>query len=106
VDEAARLLGRPVADVRRRIKQREIYAVPRDGDWVISEFQFNHGCLIQGVETVVPHLPANAHPIEMYTWFTSPSPDLEGDGDQPLSPREWLLEGRSVEPVVEQALDL
>lgn len=106
VDETAHLLGRSVTAVRRLINRKMIYAVPRDGDWIVPDFQFDDGRLISGIDVVMPHIPNDAHIVEVYTWFTSPSPDLEGEDGRPLSPRDWLRAGGPTDPIVAQAVDL
>jgi len=106
VAETARLLDRSVEDVRRLLRKKEIYGVQRDGDWIIPGFQFEDDRLILGVTAVMRHIPDDAHIIEVYTWFTSPSPDLEDEDGKLLSPRDWLILGRAVAPVVAQAIDL
>lgn len=106
VDATARILGVSPEDVRRRIHERKLYAVPRDGEWIIPAFQFEGARLIRGIEQVVPYLPEDAHIIEVYTWFTSPSTDLEDDDNRPRSARDWLLAGGAIDPVITLAADL
>jgi hypothetical protein len=106
VDETACLLGQTAAEVRRRIQKKEIYAVEHDGAWLIPGFLLNDGRLVPHIDQVVPHIPDDAHIIEVYTWFTSPSPDLEDEDGTPVSPRDWLLAGYSPDRVVAQARDL
>ena len=106
VDETAKLLGAPDADIRRLVNERKLYAVRHNGEWIVPDFQVEGRGLIPGLEQVVPHLPHDVQIVEVYTWFTSPSTDLEDDHNRPLSPREWLLAGRPIDPVITLAADL
>jgi hypothetical protein len=54
---------------------------------------------------VLPHLDRGIHPVAVYTWFTSPDPDLTIDANEEitLSPRDWLRSGRDPQMVADLA---
>jgi hypothetical protein len=63
--------------------------------------------LLPALEEVVPSLAGDLHPVAIYRWFMTPSPDLTPeDLDRALSPREWLLAGYPPQAVAELAADL
>jgi len=86
-----------------RIRQRltgprpTLYGVKWRGEWLLPRFQFAGKAEIPGFDEVVPHLDPQLNPVAVARWFLSPSPDLavEKDGEETMSPREWLLAGHS-----------
>src|SRR5438128_1629085 len=59
---------------------------------VLPELDDAGRALVAGLHLVAPHW-ADAHPVEVAQWFTQPHADLEGPGDDPVSPRAFLLAG-------------
>jgi hypothetical protein len=105
--EASRKLGVDPSRVRQLLAARKIYGLLIRGAWKIPIFQFDDAHLLPGLEEVMPALPKDLHPIGIYHWFTTPNPDLVSeDSERELSPREWLLTGRSPRVVAELATDL
>jgi hypothetical protein len=106
---AARMDLEPI-EVSRRLTTRPpaLYGVRRGAIWVIPEFQLEGSRLIPGFEEVVVRLDPELHPLSVFRWFTMPNPDLPADDSEErnLSPRDWLLSGRSPAPVAELAADL
>jgi len=47
-------------------------------------------------------LDPELHPVEVYTWYTTPNPDLflDDDVERTASPLAWLKAGNPVAPVV------
>jgi hypothetical protein len=75
-----------------------------DGEKRLPRFQFERKRVIPGMREVLAALPKKLNPLDVAEWFLSPNPDLEIDAQQqPLSPREWLLKGQAVGPVVQLA---
>ena len=73
----------------------------------IPIFQLEDGRLLPGLEEILAALPEELHPIAVCNWFMTPNVDLvPKDLEHPLSPREWLLAGRSPKTVAELAADL
>jgi len=107
VGETAQKLGVDPRRVRQLLAVRKIYGLQVRGAWKIPFFQLEDDRLLPGLEEVVPALPKDLHPIAVYHWFTTPHPDLASkDFERAMSPREWLLTGRSPSVVVGLATDL
>src|SRR5207302_900754 len=92
--QAARLLGVDASRVRQRLAAHTLYGLKVGRSWLLPRYQFDGERIIPGVEKVFSRLRSDLHPIAVYTWFTSPDPDLiEGVGQAPVSPRDWLRSG-------------
>jgi hypothetical protein len=105
MEEVARRLGTDVEGIVRRLADRTLYGIQTKDGWKIPEFQFADGELLPGLESVLPLLHEGLHPIALQNWLTNPDPDLS-IGEEPVSPRQWLLSGRDVANVARIALDL
>jgi excisionase family DNA binding protein len=103
-DVAARL-GVTEGRVRQMIRARELFAVRHGETWRVPWFQFDGERLIRGVDRVIRALPADLHPVAVFSFLSSPSPDLELD-DQAVSPLAWLRSGGDPTPIAELARDL
>jgi hypothetical protein len=105
--EAAGLLRVDVSRVRQRLRERSLFGIDHEGSWRLPRFQFERRLVIPGLAQVLNSLPPDLFPLDVADWFVLADSDLQLDGDAvPLSPREWLLSGRPVEPVVTLASDL
>ncbi len=100
--QAAKYLKVDPSRIRQRVRAGSLYGVEYDGEKRLPRFQFERRHILPGLAEVLAELPANLSPIDVAEWFLSPNPDLEVE-EQPVSPREWLLSGRSVEHVVSLA---
>lgn len=61
----------------------------------------DRGHPLPGLREIIAALPQALNPLDVAQWFLAPDPDLEIAGqDIPLSPRDWLLRGKSVDTVV------
>lgn len=107
-EQAADLLGVNGSRIRQRLTgtPRTLYGVKAGKSWRIPKFQFHGRRLVPGIERVVERLAADLHPVAVYRWFTSPSPDLRLDDDTPMSPLDWLRAGHSPDAVAELAAGL
>ena len=107
VSQAARVLGVSTGRVRQEVYAGTIYGIKDIGGWRLPRWQFDDDVsgLLPGIRQVLPHLDRSIHPVAVYTWFTSPDPDLTVDDDEKivLSPRDWLRSGRSPQVVAELA---
>ena len=102
--EAARFLKVDVSRIRQRLRERSLYGIEYDGERRLPRFQFERKQVLPGLREVISALPEPLNPLDVAEWFLSPNPDLElQKEDAPLSPREWLLRGESVEAVVKLA---
>jgi hypothetical protein len=113
VKEAGRLLKVNESRVRQRLAlERSLYGVKVRSEWRVPRLQFERDRPIPGIEEVFPNLSPALHPVAVYSWFTTPNPDLELDSQgaqgkhRLLSPRAWLLLGNSPAAVAELATDL
>ena len=105
VTEAAQRLGVNPSRVRQRLAARTLYGIKRDGEWRLPAFQFTASGEVPRLSDVLPLLDPGLDPVSIFLWFTSPDADLE-IGGQAVSPRDWLLSGRSPDPVAALAHDL
>lgn len=107
VNEAARIMGVSAGRVRQELHAGTIYGIKDIGGWKLPRWQFDDDVdgLLPGIRRVLPHVDRTMHPVAVYTWFTSPDPDLIADEDEnsALSPRDWLRSGRSPAVVAELA---
>lgn len=105
--DAANLLRVDVSRVRQRLRERSLFGIEYAGSWRLPRFQFERRLVIPGLAQVLKSLPPDLFPLDTVDWFVLPDSDLELDSDAaPFSPREWLLSGRPIEPVVALARDL
>lgn len=106
-DEVQRVLGVKSSRVRQRIADRSLYTIAVGKERRFPQVQFHERDLVPGIGKVLQALPEDLHPVEVESWLTSPNPDLliseEGAG---LSPREWLISGGSVSPLLPMASEL
>lgn len=95
VSEAAERLGVTPGRVHQRIKAAHIYSFRIDDRRYIPAFQFQSRELVPNIAEVNQAVPASLHPVAVARWFETPDPDLvDNDSEDPLSPLQWLLEGR------------
>ncbi len=105
--EAAKLLRVDVSRVRQRLRERSLFGLEYEGTWRLPRFQFERRLVIPGLAQVLKALPSDLFPLDVVDWFLLPEPELQSDSDaSPLSPREWLLSGRTIEAVARLARDL
>jgi hypothetical protein len=104
--EAAKLLRVDVSRVRQRLRERSLFGIEYEGSWRLPRFQFERRLVIPGLAQVLKSLPPDLFPLDIVDWFVLIDPDLRLDSDAaPLSPREWLLSSRPIEPVITLARD-
>jgi hypothetical protein len=92
--DVAAMLGVDASRIRQRLGAKTLYGVKTEDGWRVPRFQFYGDALVPGLERVFPHVDPEMHPVAVYRWFTTPSPELEFE-DRALSPRDWLLSGGS-----------
>jgi hypothetical protein len=108
VGQAADLLGVNTSRIRQRLigEPRTLYGIKFGKGWRIPRFQFQGRRPVPGIETVLPRMPANLHPVAVHRWFTSPNPDLTSADQAPMSPLDWLRVGNPPGAVADLATDL
>jgi hypothetical protein len=104
-EETAEMLGTSVEEVMQRLANRMLYGVPSEDGLKVPQFQFEEGRVLPGFEEVLPLLDNDLHPVAVQNWFTNPNTDLL-ISDEAVSPREWLLSGRSTTDVARIAIDV
>lgn len=108
---AAERLGVDPSRIRQRLTSQPptLFGIRLESGWVVPEFQFDGSKLIPGIAEVVAGLDPEIHPVSVFRWFTTPSPDLaleHGEESRTVSPRDWLLLGLPVQAVVDLATEL
>jgi hypothetical protein len=102
--QAASYLKVDASRIRQRLREHSLFGIDYDGEKRLPRFQFERKQVVPGIREVIAALPADLNPLDVAEWFLSPNPDLEvGESENPLSPRDWLLRGASVETVVKLA---
>jgi hypothetical protein len=97
--EAAKYLKVDVSRIRQRLRERTLMGIEYDGERRLPRFQFERRQVLPGLREVMAALPEGLNPLDVAQWFLARNPDLEV-AEANLSPREWLLRGRSIEAVV------
>jgi hypothetical protein len=107
IAQTAKLLGVHESRIRQRLGARTLYGFRWDKRWRIPPWQFEGGECVPHLAEVIQALPEHLHPTSIQFWFTHPTIDLESDDlERAVSPREWLLLGKTAEPVVHFARHL
>lgn len=108
--DAAALLGVNPSRIRQRLlgARPSLYGVKWRGEWLLPRLQFTARGELPGLAQVVPALDRSLSPVAVAHWFLSPSPDLivDGEGEEPVSPRDWLLAGHAPAEVARLASGL
>lgn len=106
-EEAAQRLGVTTARIRQRLTSspRTLLGVSsgRRGGWRIPSFQFTEAGELPAWSEICAALPKEIAPLTVFGWLTTPDPDLEGPGEEPMTPRAWLLAGGDPTKVVDAA---
>jgi hypothetical protein len=106
-DEVQQVLGVKSSRVRQRIADRSLYAIAVGKERRFPQVQFHEGDLVPDIGKVLQALPEDLHPVEVESWLMSPDPDLlASEEGEALSPREWLISGGSVSPLLPMAREL
>lgn len=105
--EAAAMLEVDVSRIRQRIRERSLFGLEYEGEWRLPRLQFERRKALPGLAEVLGALAAELNPLDVVTWFLEPNVDLAADeGEPPMSPRAWLLRGRSPGTVAQLARHL
>jgi hypothetical protein len=101
IDEAdvARLLQVSVVEVGQRRIAGELWGFENEGTARYPCWQFDNGHTIPGLREIVHAIAPTRHPFTVNGIMRSPQRDLIVDGVA-ITPRDWLLAGRSVAPVL------
>jgi len=93
--DVATLLDVTTGRLRQRLAEGDLVGVRGDDgrSWRIPLFQFAEGKELPGLKTILRAVAPDVHPVEVASFFTTPQPDLEGDGGIPMTPSDWLRSG-------------
>lgn len=107
VADVADLLGVDPTRVRQRLRARTLYGLRGDGRiWRLPRFQFDDsGHEVPHLGQVLRVLPPDLHPRAVEGFLASPKAELMADGEA-RTPRDWLLSGGPVDPVLALATSL
>lgn len=109
LDKAAKVLGVSTSRLRQRLSEHTLYGIKEGRSWKIPTFQLDarRKSLVHGIDKVLPRIDADAHPLAVVSWFTSPHQDLVvGDEETAVTPLQWLSAGRSPGIVAELATEI
>ncbi|HUQ43449.1 MAG TPA: hypothetical protein VM451_03435 [Candidatus Limnocylindria bacterium] len=105
VAEVADRLGVTRARIRQRAAERTLLAIRESDEWRFPRAQFAADAPIRGLPAVSLALPADLHPVAVWSFLNEPSTDLPLDHGA-ASPLEWLRSGGSPDPVAAIAREL
>jgi hypothetical protein len=114
VVEASQRLQVDESRIRQRLAAHTLYGIKTHHAWHLPLFQFDGSRVVPGIERVFPRLHEDLHPVEVFTWFVFPDPDLvlgldtrsDEELPPPVSPRDWLRSGGNPEVVARLAESL
>lgn len=112
VDETAHALQRNSSRVRQRLGKRSLFGIKSRGQWRVPKFQFardRSGKLVEinGLDEVLACISKEAHPVAIFSWFTTPNTELwDDESDEPMKPIDWLLHEKPIETIKELAREL
>lgn len=101
--QAARVLGISGRRLRQHLSERTLIGVKRANAWLIPSFQFAGEGELPGLAIVLKAIRETALPIEIAGFFESEQPDLVDESEEPMTPRQWLIEGRDPQAVASLA---
>lgn len=107
--QAAELLEVNESRIRQRLTLHPptLFGIKIGHEWRIPLFQFDERKrLIPGIDRVVAAITPALPPVAFFLWFTTPSVDLEIEDDTPVSPKDWLRTGNSIDIIVDTASEL
>jgi hypothetical protein len=90
--ETGRLLRLSPSTIRRRRASRSLYAFPHGNQWRFAAWQFSAAATIPGIDELALAIPPTMHPAFVRGLMLAPRRQLV-DGDQLISPREFLAGG-------------
>jgi hypothetical protein len=105
IAEAAERIGVKRARMQQMVSAREVWAVRRATRWALPAIQFDGDALLPGWSKVARAFPADAHPLEILGFLTTPQPELELNERAQTVP-DWLRSGGSPEAVEQIARGL
>lgn len=108
VDDVARRLGVSPSRIRHRIADGSLYGFRLGTRVRLPRWQFTDGERtdpLPHLRSVLKATPSGITPLELALFMATPQPEL-ALGDEPLTPRTWLLAGQVPDPVIEMLVGL
>lgn len=107
VARAAKKLRVSDGRVRQRLlaNPAELYGIRKGKAWRLPAFQFGSRELVPNIDRVIVKLDPGLSPVSVDRWFRLENVDLQ-QGDDNLSPLQWLGQGEAWQPVADLAEDL
>lgn len=109
-DKAAALLGISQSRVRQRAapENRGLYSFTgSNAERLYPDWQFHNSKPIPQLRDLLAALSSDAHPVTVYRFMTTRNPDLVTEElDRAPSPRDWLIAGFNVKPILELVRDI
>ncbi len=105
--EAGSRLGVNASRVRQRLisSPRTLYGIRKGGEWRLPVFQFEKAGLVPNIDGVIARLDPELDPVAVHRWLREPNSELI-QGEEKISPLDWLRQGLSWEAVAGLAEDL
>lgn len=101
VPDVAEMLGVDAGRIRHRVSDRSLYAFKVGRQLRLPRWQFTSGTpreALPGLRTVLAAVDDDASPVELARFVSTPQADLDLAGTA-VTPRDWLLAGRSAAAV-------
>ncbi len=107
VARAAKKLRVTDGRVRQRLlaNPAELYGIRKGKTWRLPAFQFGRRALVPNIDRVIVKLDPGLSPVSVDRWFRLENVDLQ-QGDDNVSPLQWLAQGEAWQPVADLAEDL
>lgn len=105
IDDAAARLGVTPSRIRQRISDGTLWAFDSDSGWLLPPALFTEHGEVPHLETVVPHLSKDLHPLTVHGLLTQPQSSLILAG-HPVSVVEWLTGSAATATNIELAIDV
>ena len=105
--EAGKRLGVNASRIRQRLisSPRTLYGIRRGGEWRLPAFQFEKTGLVPHIDKIIARLDPKLDPVAVERWLRAPNSELI-QGEEKVSPVDWLRQGLSWEAVADLAEDL
>lgn len=105
--ETAELLGVSTSRIRQRLDANSLYSIDNGNGRVCPRFQFAEHQTLPGLDVLLKCISRDVHPVAVQRFFLTNNPDLiSSEVSSPMSPRDWMLSGHSIDPVCGLAAEL
>lgn len=105
VSGAAERLGIDPSRIRHRLAAHRLSGWKEQGGWRLPAWQFTADGVLPGLAQVLAEVGEHQPALVLAAFMTSPQDDLQV-GEDPVTPRQWLLAGGDPRPVAALAATL